>query len=60
MAEVKARFPSTVVSVDGGVSRETAPLLWAAGADRLVAGSALFEHGIMSENIEALAQAGAQ
>jgi ribulose-phosphate 3-epimerase len=39
---VKARFPGLKVSVDGGVSLETAPRLIEAGADRLVVGSAIF------------------
>ncbi len=33
-----------IISVDGGVNRETAPLVAAAGADLLVAGSAVFGH----------------
>jgi ribulose-phosphate 3-epimerase len=40
--EVKARFPDMIVSIDGGVSMETAPKLIEAGADRLVVGSAIF------------------
>lgn len=40
--EVKAAYPGLVVSVDGGVSLETAPQLLEAGAERLVAGSAIF------------------
>ena len=40
--EVKARFPEMAISVDGGVSLETAPKLIEAGADRLVVGSAIF------------------
>ena len=35
-------YPSMIVSVDGGVSLETAPLLIKAGADRLIVGSAIF------------------
>jgi ribulose-phosphate 3-epimerase len=40
--EVKAKFPHLPVSVDGGVSLESAPKLIAAGANRLVVGSAIF------------------
>ncbi len=40
---VKERSPSTIVSVDGGVSLETAPAILAAGAERLVIGSAIFD-----------------
>lgn len=39
---VKAAFPDLTVSVDGGVSLQSAPQLIAAGADRLVVGSAIF------------------
>jgi ribulose-phosphate 3-epimerase len=39
---LKAAYPHLSVSVDGGVSPETAPALADAGADRLVVGSALF------------------
>jgi ribulose-phosphate 3-epimerase len=42
------KYPNLPLSVDGGVSFETAPLLKAAGATRLVSGSAIFG----SENIE--------
>jgi len=40
--EVKAKFPDLLISVDGGVSLETASKLIEAGADRLVVGSAIF------------------
>lgn len=40
--EVRAMFPDIIISVDGGVSERTAALLRDAGADRLVAGSAIF------------------
>lgn len=39
---VKKAFPNLPVSIDGGVSLETAPELIDAGADRLVVGSAIF------------------
>lgn len=45
--EVKKRYRALPIQIDGGVNLETAPLLKAAGADRLVIGSAIFE----SENI---------
>jgi ribulose-phosphate 3-epimerase len=51
--EVKALYPDMVVSIDGGVSLETAPLLISAGADRLVIGSAIFN---ADNYMEALAQ----
>lgn len=40
--EVKAKYPDLAISIDGGVSLETAPKLIEAGADRLVIGSAIF------------------
>ncbi len=40
--EVRTLFPDLEVSVDGGVSMFTLPLLKAAGATRFVAGSAIF------------------
>lgn len=40
--EVKIKYPEMKVSVDGGVSLETAPSLIEAGVDRLVIGSAIF------------------
>ena len=40
--ELKERFPHLLVEIDGGVNRETAPLCRRAGADILVAGTAVF------------------
>ena len=40
--QLRTKYPDLAISVDGGVNRETAPLLKAAGANRLVAGSAIF------------------
>ena len=40
--EIKKMCPGYPVSIDGGVSLETAPRLIEAGADRLVVGSAIF------------------
>jgi len=48
IADLRKRFPELIISVDGGVSLETAPLLISAGANRLISGSAILE----SENIE--------
>lgn len=42
IAECKKLFPDLPVSIDGGVSFETAPELIKAGVDRLVSGSAIF------------------
>jgi ribulose-phosphate 3-epimerase len=43
-----------LIEVDGGVNPDTAKLCWAAGADVLVAGSAVFKTQNYKENIEAL------
>ncbi len=40
--EIRAKHPGISISVDGGVSLENAAKLIAAGADRLVVGSAIF------------------
>ena len=45
----RARHPNIVIQVDGGVSLHTASDLFAAGADRLIVGSALMK----ADNIEA-------
>jgi len=39
---LKEKFPDVIISVDGGVDFESAPLLIDAGVDRLVVGSAIF------------------
>ena len=39
---LRVQFPNLPISVDGGVNLDSAPLLRAAGANRLVAGSAIF------------------
>jgi ribulose-phosphate 3-epimerase len=46
------------LEVDGGVTVETAPLCTAAGVDVLVAGSAVFKNGLLTENIAAIRAAG--
>jgi ribulose-phosphate 3-epimerase len=51
------------IEVDGGITPDTAPLVTAAGADVLVAGSAVFKGGNAASdraNIEALRTAGEQ
>ena len=42
IGQIKEKFPRLLVEVDGGVNRETAPLCREAGADVLVAGTAVF------------------
>jgi len=50
--DLRKRFPKLIISVDGGVSLETAPKLIAAGADRLVSGSAILESGDIKNAIK--------
>lgn len=45
---------NALIQIDGGVNRETAPLLSAAGADCLVAGSAVFKAESPEQEIEYL------
>jgi ribulose-phosphate 3-epimerase len=42
---LRVRYPNLPISVDGGVTTETAPDLKHAGATRLVSGSAIFKSG---------------
>ncbi len=51
---LKEKFPDLIISVDGGVSTETAPSLVKAGATRLVAGSAIFNKEDMLGAMEEL------
>lgn len=52
--KLRTRYPLLTISVDGGVNEETAPLLTAAGADRLVVGSALFNADDISVALQSL------
>jgi len=52
--ELREMYRDTIISVDGGVSKENASFLIEAGADRLVVGSAIFESGAILETIEYL------
>jgi ribulose-phosphate 3-epimerase len=47
------------IEVDGGITPETAPQVVAAGANVLVAGSAVFKGGRYKENIAAIRNAAA-
>ncbi len=49
--EARARNPSLDIEVDGGINRETARMVVAAGANVLVAGTALFRSENMAEAI---------
>ena len=48
------------IEIDGGVTPETAPLVTSAGANVLVAGSAVFKGGAYAQNIAAIREAGAR
>lgn len=49
---LRHKFPKLIISVDGGVNEENIPDLVAAGADRLVIGSAIWESDAPSDMIE--------
>lgn len=63
VAEVKRRAAKLGrdiwIEVDGGIGVETAPLVTAAGANLLVAGSAVFKHEDRAAAIAAIREAGA-
>jgi ribulose-phosphate 3-epimerase len=52
--DLRKRFPELIISVDGGVSLETAPRLILAGANRLVSGSAILKSGNIKKTIKEL------
>ncbi len=52
----RAEYPDVTISVDGGVSLETAPRLIEAGTTRLVVGSAIWKSEDIEETIEKLKQ----
>lgn len=51
ISELRKLYPKHIISVDGGVTLENAPLLLQAGASRLVVGSALWAGGAVRENM---------
>lgn len=54
---INEQNPGCELEVDGGVDPVTAPLCKQAGADVLVAGSAVFKHGDRADAIRAIRQA---
>jgi ribulose-phosphate 3-epimerase len=52
IADIRKRFPESMISIDIGVNKETAPKLVAAGANKLVSGSAIFESKSPKEIID--------
>jgi len=59
IGEIKRLYPNVAISVDGGVSLETAPLLIEAGVNRLVIGSAIFESDNFTEAVAHFKKLGA-
>ena len=51
---LRKEFPKLIISVDGGVSGENIPALVAAGADRLIVGSAIWESETPADELEYL------
>lgn len=51
---LRKRYPELTIQVDGGVNMETVPALVAAGANRLIAGSAIFNSDDAGEAYKAL------
>ncbi|TAL49195.1 hypothetical protein EPN83_01495 [Patescibacteria group bacterium] len=51
IADLRAKFPDVIISVDGGVNLESAPRLVEAGASRLVAGSVIWKSENPQETI---------
>lgn len=52
--QLRVKFPNLPISVDGGVSEETIPLLRSAGANRMVSGSAIFRSNDIKRVIKSL------
>ena len=50
---IREKYPHLNISVDGGMNVETAQLVLEAGANRIVAGSAIFQNYDVGENLEA-------
>lgn len=55
IAEIRSKHPKMPIIVDGGVSIATAKRLTNIGATGLVAGSAVFQNGMIAENLSDLA-----
>ncbi len=54
ISDLREKYPDTIISVDGGVNFEDAHDLAAAGANRLISGSTVYESENIKEAIEAL------
>lgn len=51
---LRAKYPDIMISVDGGVNFDSAPLLVDAGVNRLVSGSTIFESDDVHETVKEL------
>lgn len=51
---LKAKYPELVLSVDGAVNADTAPILIKAGVERLVSGSYIYQSEDIKKSIETL------
>lgn len=60
IADLRLRYPALTITVDIGVNTDTAPKLIAAGASRLVSGSAIFGSNDPREAYETLVRAAHQ
>lgn len=58
ISDMRQNYPNIAISVDGGVSLDTAPDLISAGATRLISGSAVFESGDIAKAIHDLSISG--
>lgn len=56
ISDLRRECPHLIISIDGGVSRETAPQLLKAGATRLVSGSTIFTSEDIRGTIRTLAE----
>jgi ribulose-phosphate 3-epimerase len=54
VCDLRKRFPTLMIQIDGGIDARTAPLAVAAGANNLVAGSAIFKAKDRAEAIRML------
>ena len=58
ISDLRQGYPNIAISIDGGVSLDTAPDLISAGATRLISGSAVFESGDIARAIDDLSNSG--
>ncbi len=56
--DLKSQYPDLIISIDGSVNEETAPLLVSAGADRLIVGSVLMRSFDVKETMKELESLG--